>query len=519
MSKIQVFISSVQKELADERRRLKEFVEHDALLHQHFEVFLFEDSPARDQRPDGAFLGELDRSRIYVGLFGHEYGSVNAQGISPTEQEFDHATDKGIVRLIFVKGADDRGRDPRMVALIHKAGQSLVRRRFGNTPELVTALYGSLVEHLQRVGVVRSKPFDACACPDADLQDVDSDRLGSFLRKAQTEGDFPLGPDTPLADALAHLNLLDGQAPNHSAILLFGKTPQRFLPSSEVKCIHFHGTVVAKPIPDLKVFKGTVFELVDQARDFVMAKLASEVGIRRESNIAPVNYEIPRAAVAEAIVNAVAHRDYARGASVQVMLFADRLEIWNPGAYPSELPPEALRKAHPSIPFNPLIAEALFRARYVEKVGTGTLDMIALARRAGLRMPDFRQEAGQVVQVLWRPAMQDTMQGAMQDDGLMTRLLREAGTAVDGEVTMQAAKALATMLSLAGIGDGQSRATLQDSMGLANRDHFRKHYLVPLMQAGWVEHTLIPANHPAQRYRLTPAGQDWLGRFKRATHP
>ncbi len=50
----------------------------------------------------------------------------------------------------------------------------------------------------------------------------------------------------------------------------------------------------------------------------------------------PGDYELPREAVAEAIVNAVVHRDYTSNASVQVMLFADRLEIWNPG----ELPPQ-----------------------------------------------------------------------------------------------------------------------------------------------------------------------------------
>ena len=52
-------------------------------------------------------------------------------------------------------------------------------------------------------------------------------------------------------------------------MLLFGKQPQRFLISSEVKCAHFHGQEVAKPIPSYQVYKGTVFDLVDQAVDFV----------------------------------------------------------------------------------------------------------------------------------------------------------------------------------------------------------------------------------------------------------
>lgn len=60
----------------------------------------------------------------------------------------------------------------------------------------------------------------------------------------------------------------------------------------------------------------TVFELVDQAVDFVMSKLDRSVGTRAKSNAAPVTYELPTDAVAEAIVYAVCHRDYASKASV-----------------------------------------------------------------------------------------------------------------------------------------------------------------------------------------------------------
>lgn len=83
-------------------------------------------------------------------------------------------------------------------------------------------------------------------------------------------------------------------------------------------------------------------------------------------------------------MNAVVHRDYTSNASVQVMLFSDRLEVWNPGELPAGLTPEMLRLPHASVPRNPLLAEPLFLARYIEKAGTGTLDMIALCREAGV---------------------------------------------------------------------------------------------------------------------------------------
>ena len=99
----QIFISSVQKELAVERRALKDYIQGDALLRRFFEVFLFEDLPAADRRADEVYLSEVDHCHIYVGLFGNEYGAPDAEGLSPTEREFDRATAKGKTRLIFVK--------------------------------------------------------------------------------------------------------------------------------------------------------------------------------------------------------------------------------------------------------------------------------------------------------------------------------------------------------------------------------------------------------------------------------
>jgi ATP-dependent DNA helicase RecG len=162
----------------------------------------------------------------------------------------------------------------------------------------------------------------------ATLDDLDPAKVERFLRIAQRERNFVLGPGTPIRDVLTHLNLLDGERPSHAAILLFGKAPQRHigLLSSEVKCVHYPTTAGGKPMLDYKIFKGSVFELVDQAVHFVMDKLAHAVGTRSESVAAPITPEIPREVVTEAIVNAVAHRDYASAASVQVELFPDRLE-------------------------------------------------------------------------------------------------------------------------------------------------------------------------------------------------
>ncbi|MBU2228108.1 MAG: DUF4062 domain-containing protein [Proteobacteria bacterium] len=398
-----IFISGVQKELARERRVIRDFVRNDPLLRRYFDVFLFEDLPASDRSAEDVYLERVDRCRVYVGLFGKEYGAEDADGgLSPTEKEFERATEKGKVRLVFVKGQDDRGRYPKMLKLIRRAGAQLIRRRFDDVTDLTSALYTALVEHLAETGDLRTLPFDAAAPLGASLEDIATKKIRWFLDKAHEERDYPLTGKTPIRKALTHLNLLDGDKPNHAAILLFGKTPQRFLPSAEVKCLHFHGNEIRKPIPSYQLYKGDVFEQVDEAVDFVMSKVARRVGTRDEGPEAPVAYELPKKTVAEAIVNAVAHRDYTSRAGVQVMLFADRLEVWNPGELPPDLTPARLREPHASIPHNPLIAEPLYLAHYIEKAGTGTLDMVAQCREAGLPEPDFEERAGQFVVTLWR---------------------------------------------------------------------------------------------------------------------
>jgi len=243
-----------------------------------------------------------------------------------------------------------------------------VRRRFASTPELIGGLYAALVQYLEDRELIRTGPFDAAHCPEATLEDLDAERIGRFVGLARRARSFPLPEGSGLADVLTHLNLLNRGRPTHAAVLLFGRQPQRFLISSEVKCAHFHGTEVAKPIPSYQVYKGTVFALVDQAVDFVLSKINLAVGTRAESVQAPVEYEMPIEVVREAIVNAVAHRDYTSNGSVQVMLFSDRLEVRNPGRLPADLTLEMLRGPHTSVPANPLLAESLYLTKYIERM-------------------------------------------------------------------------------------------------------------------------------------------------------
>jgi predicted HTH transcriptional regulator len=209
------------------------------------------------------------------------------------------------------------------------------------------------------------------------------------------------------------------------------------------------------------------------------------------------------------------------------MLFADRLEVWNPGELPPPLTIESLREPHASIPRNPLIAEPLFLARYIEKAGTGTLDMIKLCKAAGTPTPIFGQRGGQFIQTLRRPrsaAAEVTAQvtaDVRPESGSKSRPHRDqvAGTgAPQGPPKHPASTPQVTpqVLSiLTASAQAVSREVLQRASGLRDRKHFATAYLQTLLEAGWIEMT-IPGKPRSsrQKYRITAKGRHLL-----ATHP
>jgi predicted HTH transcriptional regulator len=398
-----MFISSVQKELVVERRAVKDFIRHDPLLNRFIgDMFLFEDIPACDRQPDDIYLAEVEERDIYLAILGNQYGWKNAEGKSPTELEFDHATRTHRERLVFVKGDDDKVRDPDMAKLVSKAGCQVTRRRFTDIPGLVREVYASLVESLENRGALMTRPFDDSVCHGATLRDIENEQVTSFVETAEAKGRLALKGSRAPKVVLQNFNLIRDDKPTNAAMLLFGKNPRRFFNNAQVHCFHFLGTEKRKPIASQQPYEGRLFEVIDQAVEFVLGKLDRGVGTRTKSTQAPVEFEIPRPVITEAIVNAVAHRNYRHNGFVQVIVFADRVEVWNPGELPPGLTPELLRQPHGPIPRNPLIAEPLFRVKYVEKAGTGTTDMIAECREAGLPEPDFMQCGPYFVVTLWR---------------------------------------------------------------------------------------------------------------------
>lgn len=415
-TRLKIFISSVQKEFQQIRLDLKAFLLGDAVLHRFIsQVFLFEALPAKDRRADQVYLEEVERCDIYLGIFGYDYGDEDRSGISPTEHEYNHATKRLKTRLVYVWGSDETRRAPKMRQLVGKASGELIRRRIEDVSALTAEVYASLVDYLDNIGALRVPPFDTSTCDRATLKDLSRKRIDWFLETARRERGFPLKSNTTTQALLTHLNLLDDGKPTNAAVLLFGSNPQRFHRTAETKCIYCHGTEYRRPFASMQVYGGNIFEQADQARDFVLGKINRAIGTRAVSITAPATYELPPDAIGEAIVNAIVHRDYHSNASVEVRLFADRLEVWNPGRLPGTLTFGDLRNDHPSVPYNPLIAESLYLTRYIERVGSGTQAMIELCRGAGLPEPEFEQRSGSFVITLSRDWLTD---GIMDQLGL-----------------------------------------------------------------------------------------------------
>ncbi len=500
----------MQKEFEQERLRLFEWITADPFLGKFFEVFLFEKLPAMDNTAQQVFLDEITQCEIYLGILGKEYGFVGKKGVSVTEEEFDEASRLHKQRFVFVTDHANKDRDASQVTFIQKAQAFLVRRKFSDYADLKSLVYASLIRYLEDTGRIQTTPFDASISAQGDLSAIDPKKVADFVSLARSKRGFKLQPTAPFQEVLTHLNLLKDGKPNNAAILLFGHEPSRFFPSSEVRCEYHLGTERKKPIASYKVFTGTVFELVDQAEDFILSKLDYQVETRSEGTSIPGKYEIPREVIAEAIVNAVAHRDYTNNGSVQVMLFKDRLEIRNPGALPLGWTVEKLKGLHTSVPRNLLLAEPMYQAGYIERLGTGTSDMVSNAKQAGLVDPIFMQEDTFNV-TIYRQGFGTENQVPTKQSSSTHQVPTKYPPSSD-EVPKEYHSSFVEVRNLLKVLVGEkSRQELQDALELKDRRNFRENYINPAIERNFIELKYPDSpNHPKQRYLLTEKGRELL---------
>ena len=107
-------------------------------------------------------------------------------------------------------------------------------------------------------------------------------------------------------------------------------------------------------------------------------------------------YEYPKDAVREALLNAIAHKDYSGGVPIQISVYNDKIIFWNEGQLPENWTVKNLLEKHASRPYNPDIANALFRSGYIESWGRGTIKIVRECKQAGIPDPVFRYDSSDI---------------------------------------------------------------------------------------------------------------------------
>ena len=238
------------------------------------------------------------------------------------------------------------------------------------------------------------RTWDDAALPGVKLSELDGRVFDGFRRMGvRSERLPPEVMDESDEDVIERLRLRDGAFLKRAAALLFHPSPHRFLAGSHVEIGHFRG---AQPIYR-DVIKGDLFTQVDRTLDLLYTKytrgLISYEGIYRVET-----FPVPRAAMREAVVNAVIHRDYARRTSTQIRVYHDRITIRNP----AELPVDwsvSTTGGMPSKPHNPRVAHAFSRAGLIEAWGRGIHQIRERSLEAGNPTPLWTREPGGVLRL------------------------------------------------------------------------------------------------------------------------
>jgi ATP-dependent DNA helicase RecG len=122
-------------------------------------------------------------------------------------------------------------------------------------------------------------------------------------------------------------------------------------------------------------------------QEWLNGRLLFYQGIQRVENL-----PVPEAALREAVLNAVIHKDYSLGTPIQISVYPDKLMLWNPGELPAGWTVAKLKDKHPSRPFNPDVANAFFRAGMIEAWGRGIERILDACHAANVPEPELRYE-------------------------------------------------------------------------------------------------------------------------------
>lgn len=268
--------------------------------------------------------------------------------------------------------------------------------RVGNTNRLMTdyEIFGYVSARTQPT-------FDEEPVKNASLDDLNTEKLREYIVKLKKARPQAYYLDKSFEQVLLQLHIakdINGRpTPTLAGLLTFGNYPQTFELQLVINFLQYYGTTEMEKTPrgerflDNKKFEGTIPEMVENAVNYVLASI-------RKSSLIEGLYrrdipEYPEEVIREAIVNAVAHRDYShfvRGSYIQIRLFADRLEIQSPGGLYGNVTEENIEEEQSTR--NRLIMRLMEDLHLVENRGSGIKTMINAMRKANLEPPRLQDK-------------------------------------------------------------------------------------------------------------------------------
>ncbi|MCH6201921.1 putative DNA binding domain-containing protein [Aquiflexum sp. LQ15W] len=239
----------------------------------------------------------------------------------------------------------------------------------------------------------KGKRWDGVPVPNVSTNDFKQETFDFFRKRAFRSQRID---EESLADSNEHLienlQLKEGKFIKRASILLFHPNPEKYITGAYAKIGFFESD------SDLRFqdeIHGNLFEQIEKTTELLFTKyikaLISYEGLNRVET-----YEYPKEAIREALLNAIAHKDYSGGVPIQISVYKDKLMIWNEGQLPENWTVKNLLEKHASRPYNPDIANALFRSGYIESWGRGTIKIINECKKAGIPEPVFTYDSSDI---------------------------------------------------------------------------------------------------------------------------
>ena len=352
-----------------------------------------------------------------------------------------------------------------------------------------------LVERLHATRRWENEPVS----DDVSIGDLDSEEIHITLDNAIRLGRLEPTDRRDTESILRGLELIrDGHLLN-AAVALYGNRDRlkTLYPQMGIRLARFRGTNRLADFSDNRQYWGHAFALLRRAESFLMDHVPIAGRVVPGKMIREDQPWYPPRATREALANALCHRDYTiPGGALSVAMYDDHLEIINPGALHFGITPEKLTQPHESKPWNPIIANVFYRAGIIERWGSGTINIIDWCTENGNPSPAWSEQAGSVF-LTFMPAVPETPQ-----------VPDKCPTSVR-QVTQQEAVVLQAAVKPA------SRAELQKSSELRDREHFMDSCLKPLLDAGLLEMTIPDKPRSSkQKYRLTAKGRELVQGLK-----